>query len=538
MALQENQIHTIFKDQIGRDATPYEISKYSTSSPQTLANLKLNFSKLNTNQSIADYLTYSGQDSSIENRIKLGQEYGISNIGTSEGNIALLNALKSGKKPGTPPSVTGSIIPPDTTNKETPIIPPIQDNTISGSIQKASETPSAPTDPISIAKQNVDTAYSEQQAAQKAVADIDKTLAGLKKEKMDEIARSGGVVNESSMMAEILRENEPLLAHRKELVSQYTAANNNYQKAVSEKRDAEANYYKQQQLDLAKEKIDNQEQQFRDKLVLSKSKNKVLSIDGTSLSPENNQKNIGVINTILASNKFTKEQKQDLINGLNSGEDALTIIKNQAKNIMGQTEANDLGKLESAKEQLNIIDKELKNFYANGGDTSIFKGNYLKVNEKLGKTNDPILSGIATKLALAMQKYRLAVTGTAASVQEDARIDSVFPGITNGEILNNARTQALIGSFNSEIDSKYRNVLGSAYDGLKKQYVNRTDMSETGAKSFVEKSLTKQGLKYDELMSDMQANSPAGYQPALDNETGLPVFATPAEISSGKYTPL
>lgn len=173
------------------------------------------------------------------------------------------------------------------------------------------------------------------------------------------------------------------------------------------------------------------------------------------------------LQTILASGKFTKEQKADLVDAINNGQDPFAVIKNQAKNVMGQTLATDLDKAETAKQQLESIDKAIKAYYAAGGQTGIFTGNYEKTLNKLGNTTDPKLVGLTTEIALAMQAYRLAVTGTAASVQEDARIDNVFPGISSGQILNNARTQATIGSFNTKIDAAYRNTLGSAYDQLK-----------------------------------------------------------------------
>lgn len=174
----------------------------------------------------------------------------------------------------------------------------------------------------------------------------------------------------------------------------------------------------------------------------------------------------GALGVILGSGKFTKDQKAGVINAVNNGEDPLVVIKNQAKGIMGQTLATDLDKAETAKAQLISLQGSLKDYYANGGDTSIFKGNYEKTLNKLGKTTDPKLAGIATEIALAMQSYRLAVTGTAASVQEDARIDNVFPGITTGQVLNNARTKANLKSFEDKIDSSYRNTLGSTYDTL------------------------------------------------------------------------
>lgn len=173
------------------------------------------------------------------------------------------------------------------------------------------------------------------------------------------------------------------------------------------------------------------------------------------------------LQTILASGKFTKEQKADLVNAINSGQDAFSVIKNQAKNIMGQTLATDLDKAETAKSQLQHIDTLLDQFYANGGHTNIFTGTFEKTLNKLGQIDKKELVSIASEIALAMQEYRLAVTGTAASVQEDAKIDNVFPGISNSQGLNEARLNAALKSFDQKIDAKYRNTLGNTYDSLK-----------------------------------------------------------------------
>lgn len=177
----------------------------------------------------------------------------------------------------------------------------------------------------------------------------------------------------------------------------------------------------------------------------------------------------GALSVILGSSKFTKEQKSDIVNSINAGSEPFSVIKNQAKDIMGQTTATDLGKYETAASQLRNIDSLLTQYYANGGDTGIFKGNFEKTLNRLGSVSDAKLVNIATQIALAMQEYRLAVTGTAASVQEDARIDNVFPGINNTEGLNKARMGALLSSFDNKVDATYRNVLGSTYDSIKKE---------------------------------------------------------------------
>lgn len=249
---------------------------------------------------------------------------------------------------------------------------------------------------------------------------------------------------------------------------------------------------------------------------------------GTGSSPY-----AGMVNTILASGKFTKEQSVQIKTAIESGEDPFTVIKNNAKNIMGQTLATDLDKAETAKNQLQNIDSLLKDYYANGGKTGLFKGNYEKALNNLGKVNDPKLVGIATEIALAMQAYRLAVTGTAASVQEDARIDNVFPGITNGEILNNARTKATIKSFEQKIDSSYRNTLGPAYDKLKEtENGTKIEKGALGDKEYVEKVFKTTGQKYDTIVNA----TPNGQIPVIDNTTGQIGYIPFTEFSSDKYT--
>lgn len=285
MAYTPNQISDAFQSSVGRAPTDYELKTYATVSPQTLAGLKNTYSKYNTTQSISDYLKYTGQDPA--SAPMLAQKYGISGVGTAEGNTKLLGALKAGPPPVATPSVPGTITPPVQTSiqpekitgtvvpDQTVIAQPqtaqekadsITPKAVDGSIASAAQ--STPTDPLAQSQKLVDTAYSEQQRAQKAVSDIDAQLAQLKTDKMNEIARSGGVVNESSLESEILRENEPLLAQRKQLVSEYTAANQAYQKAVSEKNTSDANFYKSKTLeqndtkiDQGQQRIDNQQQQ-------------------------------------------------------------------------------------------------------------------------------------------------------------------------------------------------------------------------------------------------------------------------------------
>ena len=197
--------------------------------------------------------------------------------------------------------------------------------------------------------------------------------------------------------------------------------------------------------------------------------NKETQLSGVPpITSPNAAKYSGALSVILGSGKFTKEQKADLVNAVNSGEDPFAVIKNQAKNTMGQTLATSLDKYETAKAQLVSIDTLLKDYYANGGRTGIITGNFEKAINSLGGITDPALVEISTNIAAALQIYRNAVSGTAYSVQEGQDIARIFPGINKTEGLNKAILSGRSKAFDTTIDAQYRNTLGSAYDSLKK----------------------------------------------------------------------
>lgn len=180
----------------------------------------------------------------------------------------------------------------------------------------------------------------------------------------------------------------------------------------------------------------------------------------------NNPQYAGALNVILGSEKFTKEQKNAVVAAVNSGQDPVQVIKNQAKNVMGQTEATELGKLETQKNATLALDKTLQKYYAAGGKTNIFKGNLESVINKLGEVQDPKLVEIAVETSLQLQQYKNAITGTAAGVQEAKDIAAVFPGINKSSGLNKAIINGKIKALDSQIDGKYRSTLGSTYDQL------------------------------------------------------------------------
>jgi len=174
-----------------------------------------------------------------------------------------------------------------------------------------------------------------------------------------------------------------------------------------------------------------------------------------------------IIGTILGSGSFTKQQAATIRNAINNGEDPVTVIKNNAKKIMGQTEATSVTKFEAAKIAMLNLQSELQAFYDAGGKTNIFSGNYEKVFNNLGAVKDPRLVELATQIQSSLQIYRNAVSGTAYSEQEGKDIASIFPGINKTQGLNTAIMKGRIKAFDDAIDGPYEAVLGSAYNKLK-----------------------------------------------------------------------
>lgn len=198
---------------------------------------------------------------------------------------------------------------------------------------------------------------------------------------------------------------------------------------------------------------------------------KATSVSNTVL---NNPQYAGALNVILGSEKFTKEQKTAVVNAVNTGQDPVQVIKNQAKNVMGQTEATALGKLEAQKSATLALQDSLNKYYAAGGKTNIFKGNLESVINKLGEVQDPKLVELAVETSLQLQAYKNAITGTAAGVQESKDISAVFPGINKSSGLNQAIINGKIKAYDGAIDGTYRSTLGSTYDQLKPKAIETT----------------------------------------------------------------
>ncbi len=173
------------------------------------------------------------------------------------------------------------------------------------------------------------------------------------------------------------------------------------------------------------------------------------------------------IQTILGSSKFTAQQAAAVTNAINNGEDPFTVIKNQAKNIMGQTEATKLSSYEAADSAMRDLQKNLNAYYDAGGDTGLLSGTMEQVTNRLGQVKDPKKVDIATQVAVSLQAYRNAISGTAYSNQEGQQINTIFPGIDKSHGLNDAIIKGRLTADKSLIDGIYKTALGAkTYDAL------------------------------------------------------------------------
>lgn len=256
----------------------------------------------------------------------------------------------------------------------------------------------------------------------------------------------------------------------------------------------------------------------------------------------NNSAYSGIVKTILGSGKFTKDQATAVANAINSGDDPFTVIKNNARTMMGSNLSTETQNYETAKKVMVDLQGQLEQYYKNGGKTNLFNGSYEKTLNKLGEVNDPKLVEIATQIASSLQSYRNAVSGTAYSVQEGKEIATVFPSINKSQGLNNATINGRLKSFDSVIDSNYGNVLGQdTYNSLKniktvsEKEVQKGTLTDN---DYVKKAFT---LPVNSKIGNYQTvvnNTPAGQIPVVDNATGQIGWVPIAEFNSSTYTKL
>lgn len=135
-------------------------------------------------------------------------------------------------------------------------------------------------------------------------------------------------------------------------------------------------------------------------------------------------------------------------------------LKNAAQASAGSALREEIIKRDQAINSLRRVDSALNEYQAAGGDTNLLVGGYEDLQRKLGKSSDPKLAEIETRINLALNAYTNAVSGAAFTEQESARYASLFPSTGNTAILNTTLVDTLINEFEASNQVFYGNYYG------------------------------------------------------------------------------
>lgn len=127
-------------------------------------------------------------------------------------------------------------------------------------------------------------------------------------------------------------------------------------------------------------------------------------------------------------------------------ENAKTLLVNTLQETLKWDDKSKFSFLNNTIDTVNSLKESYDRFVSLGWDTWLFVGSAEKVASKVGKVKDPTLRQLATEMSMALQQYRLNVSGAAFSVQEAAEYASLFPTIWDYKELTDAKINWLISS--------------------------------------------------------------------------------------------
>lgn len=135
-------------------------------------------------------------------------------------------------------------------------------------------------------------------------------------------------------------------------------------------------------------------------------------------------------------------------------------LKNAAQSAAGKALTEDVIKRDQAIGALKDVKKALSEYEEAGGQTGLLVGGYEGVQNKLGKTTDPKLASIETRINLALNAYTNAVSGASFTPQESDRYKALFPSTSKQSELNTAKIDTLLSTFESNNQVFYGNFYG------------------------------------------------------------------------------
>ena len=129
---------------------------------------------------------------------------------------------------------------------------------------------------------------------------------------------------------------------------------------------------------------------------------------------------------------------------------------------------------------LDEIKGDLKRLEDAGIDTNILSGTWEDMKSKIGQVQEPELRKVATKIRLAVMKFRRSMTGVQFGMKEHAEYEKIFPGINRTGEFNLATLSALEETFTGDLDTfyslsmgddNYREIFKGEVDGEYQKYL-------------------------------------------------------------------
>jgi hypothetical protein len=136
-------------------------------------------------------------------------------------------------------------------------------------------------------------------------------------------------------------------------------------------------------------------------------------------------------------------------------------LKKAAIDTADATTATQVRGRDDAANALEIIKSDLDALNEKGTYTNLFTGTEEQIAEKIGKTVDPDVRALATKISAALSTYRRAMTGVAFSPSESVMYEKMFPSILSETSLNTANIDALISTFQESNKTFFMQQFGS-----------------------------------------------------------------------------
>lgn len=203
------------------------------------------------------------------------------------------------------------------------------------------------------------------------------------------------------------------------------------------------------------------------------------SANASRLSAQKTQAEINAINSTATGESNTAVQALDAFSGTldenkreqytravtnavkrGNVEQTEIALKTAAQVVGGAALRDDVIKVDQAITALKSVQKAIDEYEKAGGKTGLLTGGYEQLQNKLGKTSDPKLAAIETRINLALNSYTNAVSGASFTPQESARYESLFPKTSNQSVLNSTKIDTLVDSFDEKNQAFYGNYFG------------------------------------------------------------------------------